>query len=77
MDSAKIPTKGGLASICKSFLLRHGRIYPGLVLRECRQAIEDAEARLERLTQQVADVVSTWSIVPVVEPTRPFAVSRF
>ena len=66
----------------QSFLLRHGRIYPGLrpwtlvharwlsnltfehsaqylVLREYRQAIEDAEARLERLTRQVADVVST------------------
>lgn len=38
-----------------------------LVLREYRQAIEDAEARLERLTQQVADVVSTWSMAPVVE----------
>ena len=59
----------------QSFLLRHGRIYPGLrswtlvharwlsnltfehsaqylVSREYRQAIEDAEARLERLTQQ-------------------------
>jgi hypothetical protein len=74
----------------QSFLLRHGRIYPGLrswtlvharwlssltfehsaqylVLREYRQANEDAEARLERLTQQVADVVSTWSMAPVVE----------
>jgi len=38
-----------------------------LVLREYRQAIEDAEARLERLTQQVAEVVSTWSMAPVVE----------
>src|SRR5688500_4035095 len=37
-----------------------------LVLREYRQAIEDAEARLERLTQQVAEVVSTWSMAPVV-----------
>ena len=74
----------------QSFLLRHGRLYPGLrswtlvharwlsslifehpaqylVLREYRQAIEDAEARLKRLTQQVADVVSTWSMAPVVE----------
>ena len=74
----------------QSFLLRHGRVFPGrqpwtraharwlselafehpaqyLVLREYRQAIEDAEARLERLTQQVADVVSTWSMAPVVE----------
>ena len=33
-----------------------------------RQAIEDAEARLEKiLTRQVADVVSTWSMAPVVE----------
>ena len=38
--------------------------YIGLAVR---QAIEDAEARLERLTQQVADVVSTWSMAPVVE----------
>jgi len=74
----------------QSFLLRHGRLYPGLrswtlvharwlsslifehpaqylVLREYRQAIEDAEARLKRLTQRVADVVSTWSMAPVVE----------
>jgi transposase len=74
----------------QAFLLRHGRIYPGLrpwtqvhgrwlssltfehpaqylVLREYRQAIEDAEARLERLTQQVVGVVSSWSMAPVVE----------
>jgi transposase len=74
----------------QSFLLRHGRIYPGsrpwtqvharwlsnlsfehpaqyLVLREYRQAIDDAETRLERLTQQVAEVVSSWSMAPVVE----------
>ena len=38
-----------------------------LVLGEYRQAIADAEARLERLTQQVAEVVSTWSMAPVVE----------
>src|SRR5215204_6494591 len=37
------------------------------VLREYRQAIEDAEARLERLTQQVAEVVSSWLMAPVVE----------
>src|SRR5215212_8286670 len=37
------------------------------VLREYRQAIEDAEARLERLTRQVAEVVSSWSMAPVVE----------
>jgi len=38
-----------------------------LVLREYRQGIEDAEARLERLTQQLADVLTTWSMAPVVE----------
>jgi transposase len=38
-----------------------------LVLREYRQAIEDAEARLERLTRQVAEVVPSWSMAPVVE----------
>ena len=75
----------------QSFLLRHGRVFPGrqpwtraharwlselifehpaqyLVLCEYRQAIEDAEARLERLTpEQVAEVVATWSMAPVVE----------
>ena len=74
----------------QSFLLRHGRLFPGrkpwtraharwlselafehpaqyLVLREYRQGIEDAQARLERLTQQIADVVTTWSMAPVVE----------
>ena len=40
---------------------------PNLVLREYRQAIDDAETRLERLTQQVAGVVSSWSMAPVVE----------
>src|SRR4051812_8842216 len=68
----------------QSFLLRHGRLFPGRkpwtraharwlselafehpaqypVLGEYRQGIEDAEARLERLTQQVADVLTTWS----------------
>ncbi len=38
-----------------------------VVLHEYRQAIEDAQARLERLTQQVAEVVSCWSMAPVVE----------
>ncbi len=74
----------------QSFLLRHGRVFPGrkpwtraharwlagltfehpaqhLVLHEDRQAIEDAETRLERLTQQVAEVVSSWAMAPVVE----------
>ena len=74
----------------QSFLLRHGRLFPGrkpwtraharwlselafehpaqyLVLREYRQGIEDAETRLERLTQQIADVLTTWSMAPVVE----------
>jgi transposase len=37
-----------------------------LVLQEYRQAIEEAEARLARLTQQVAEVVATWSMAPVV-----------
>jgi transposase len=46
-------------------ILEHPAQY--LVLREYRQAIEDSEARLERLTQQVADVVATWSMAPVVE----------
>lgn len=74
----------------QSFLLRHGRIYPGLrawtqvharwlsnlsfphpaqylVLREYRQAIEDAETRLDRITQHVTVLVSSWSMAPVIE----------
>jgi transposase len=37
-----------------------------LVLREYRQAIEDAEVRLERLTKHVTEVVAAWSMAPVV-----------
>jgi transposase len=37
-----------------------------LVLAEYRQAILDAEARLERLTEQVAELVPAWSMAPVV-----------
>jgi transposase len=38
-----------------------------LVLREYRQAIEDAETRLERLEQQIAGLVTSWSMAPVIE----------
>ena len=37
-----------------------------LVLAEYRQAILDAEARLERLTEQVAELVPSWSMAPVI-----------
>jgi transposase len=37
-----------------------------LVLREYRQAIADAETRLERLTTQVTEVAAAWSMAPVV-----------
>jgi transposase len=37
-----------------------------LVLAEYRQAILDAEARLERLSQQVAELVPAWSMAPVI-----------
>jgi transposase len=37
-----------------------------LVLREYRQAIADAETRLERLTTQVAEIAAAWSMAPVV-----------
>ena len=37
-----------------------------IVLAEYRQAIEDAEVRLERLTRQVAETAATWSMAPVV-----------
>src|SRR5208283_3599452 len=41
-----------------------------IVLTEYRQAIEDAEARLERLTQQVTEIVATWSMAPVIAAYR-------
>jgi transposase len=37
-----------------------------LVLAEYRRAIEDAETRLERLDRQVAELVPSWSMAPVV-----------
>jgi transposase len=38
-----------------------------LVLREYRQAIEDAETRLERLMRHVTELAPSWSMAPVVE----------
>ena len=37
-----------------------------LVLAEYRQAIVDAEKRLEGLSQQVAEMIPTWSMAPVI-----------
>jgi transposase len=37
-----------------------------IVLAEYRQAIADAEARLERLGEQLAELVPSWSMAPVV-----------
>jgi transposase len=37
-----------------------------LVLAEYRQAIEDAETRLTRLTGQVTETVTSWSMAPVI-----------
>jgi transposase len=37
-----------------------------LVLAEYRQAIADAETRLERLDRQVAELVPSWSMAPVI-----------
>src|ERR671928_1981207 len=37
-----------------------------LVLAEYRQAIADAETRLERLTRQLAELVPSWSMAPVI-----------
>ncbi|WP_018099525.1 IS110 family transposase [Sinorhizobium meliloti] len=73
----------------QAFLLRHGRIYPGLrpwtkvyarwlanlifphqtqylVLHENRQAIEEAETRLKRLDQHIAQTIPSWSMAPVI-----------
>lgn len=37
-----------------------------LVLAEYRQATEDAETQLERLTRQVTEAVAAWSMAPVI-----------
>ena len=37
-----------------------------VVLAEYRRAIEDAESRLERLTVQVTEAVTSWSMAPVI-----------
>ena len=37
-----------------------------IVLAEYRQAIEDAEVRLQRLTRQVTETAASWSMAPVV-----------
>ena len=73
----------------QSFLLRHGRIYPGkkgwtkvyhrwlptvrfshpaqqVVLQDYIDAVTDCEARIERLTGQIAGLMSGWSFAPVV-----------
>lgn len=72
-----------------SFLLRHGRVYPGkktwstrharwladqkfahpaqqIVLQEAIDAVREAEARLGRLEQALAEVMPTWAMAPVV-----------
>ncbi len=41
-----------------------------LVLAEYRQAIADAEVRLERLGEQLAELVPSWSMAPVVAACR-------
>jgi transposase len=55
----------------QSFLLRHGRIYPGLRSWTLVHARWLSNLTLEHpaqyLTQQVTDVVSTWSMASVVE----------
>jgi transposase len=55
----------------QSFLLRHGRLYPGLRSWTLVHARWLSSLIFEHLTQQVADVVSTWSMAPVVEAGHP------
>jgi transposase len=73
----------------QSFLLRHGRRYPGrsswtkmhrrwimaqrfshpgqqISLEEYLSAVEEAGARVERLGQQIRELVGDWSLAPVV-----------
>ena len=38
-----------------------------VVLQDYFDAVADAEARVERLTGQIADLLPTWSLAPVVD----------
>ncbi len=46
-----------------------------IVLAEYRHAIEEAGVRLDRLTRQVAETTSAWSMAQIVQLTRRCAAS--
>lgn len=63
------PGKKGWTGAYRRWLAMVRFTHPGqqIVLQDYIDAVADAEARVERLTGQIADLLPTWSLAPVVE----------
>jgi transposase len=62
------PGKKGWTGAYRRRLATVGLTHPAqqIVLQDYIDAVADAEARVERLTQQIADLLPTWSLAPIV-----------
>ncbi len=62
------PGKKGWTGACRRWLARVRFTHPEqqIVLQDYIDAVTDAEARVERLTVQIADLLPQWSLAPVV-----------
>lgn len=63
------PGKKGRTGAYRRWLARV-RFDQQIVLQDYIQAVEDAEARVERLASQIEDLLPAWSMRPVVEPVQ-------
>ena len=63
------PGKKGWAGACRRWLATVRFTHPAqqIVLQDYIDAVADAEARVERLTGQIADLLPSWSLAPVVD----------
>lgn len=63
------PGKKGWTKACRRWLTTVRFDHPAqqIVLQDYIHAVTDAEARVERLTKQIADLLPGWSLAPVVE----------
>jgi transposase len=63
------PGKKGWTKACRRWLTTVRFTHPAqqIVLQDYIHAVTDAEARIERLTKQIADLLPGWSLAPVVE----------
>ena len=61
--------RGAWTKAHRSWLARQRFVHPAqqIVLQEHREAIAEAEARLQRLERQIAELVPSWSLAPVVQ----------